>query len=192
MTMSEPTTTASTLRQATLDDVPRLTRLVQASIRGFGASFYDDAQLRSSLEHLYGVDRQLIEDGTYFVIEEGDNVVAAGGWSYRRTTFGGDQFGAARDATQRDPRLEPAAIRAFYVHPERKRRGLGRRLHDACEAAAHAAGFRRLELLSTEMGAVFYRELGYTRGETERAELPDGVRIPIIHMVKPIEAPSEP
>jgi GNAT superfamily N-acetyltransferase len=178
-------------RPATPADVERLVRLIDASIRGFGSEFYDTQQLASSLEHLYGVDRQLIEDGTYYVVERDDAVVAAGGWSFRRTAYGGDQGVAARDNSRRDPRLEPAAIRAFYVHPEHKRQGLGRLLHDTCEDAARAAGFRRLELLSTEMGAVFYRELGYTLGETEQADLPEGVRIPIIHMVKHIDAAPE-
>ncbi|NKB89351.1 MAG: GNAT family N-acetyltransferase [Acidobacteria bacterium] len=174
-------------RPATQNDVPQLIELVKSSIRGFGSNFYDDAQMESSLEHLYGIDRQLIDDGTYYVVVHEGSVIAAGGWSFRRTRYGGDQVEAARDANHRDPRLEPAAIRAFYVHPEHKRRGLGRRLHSCCEAAARDAGFRKLELLSTEMGAVFYRELGYTLGETEHADLPDGVSIPIIHMVKPIE-----
>jgi len=181
------TTTTAELRPATLDDVAAIGGLVEASIRGFGSEFYDGDQLTSSLKHLFGIDRQLVDDGTYYVIERGGEIVAAGGWSFRRTTYGGDQFAATRDASKRDPRLEPAAIRAFYVHPDHKRQGLGRRLHEACEKAARDADFRRLELLSTEMGAVFYRELGYVMGETEHAGLPDGIKIPIIHMVKQID-----
>ena len=181
------TTTSAELRPATLDDVAAIGGLVEASIRGFGSDLYDGDQLASSLNHLFGIDRQLVDDGTYYVIERGGEIVAAGGWSFRRTTYGGDQLAATRDALKRDPRLEPAAIRAFYVHPDHKRQGLGRRLHEACEAAARDAGFRRLELLSTEMGAVFYRELGYVMGETEHADLPDGIKIPIIHMVKQID-----
>ncbi len=179
--------TAESPRVATEDDAEHLVRLVEASIRGFGPEFYDGQQLASSLEHLYGIDRQLIEDGTYLVMERDEQIVAAGGWSYRRTTYGGDQRAEGRDPGERDPRLEPAAIRAFYVHPDYKRQGCGRQLHAACEKAARDADFRRLELLSTEMGAVFYRELGYTLGKTEQANLPDGIRIPIIHMVKPID-----
>jgi len=179
-------------RLATVDDTLALGRLIEASIRGFGAEFYDDDQLTSSLEHLYGIDQQLIADGTYYVVEREGEIVAAGGWSFRRTTYGGDQFEGSRDASRRDPRLEPAAIRAFYVHPGHKRQGLGRLLHETCEDAARAAGFRRLELLSTEMGAVFYRELGYVMGETEHADLPEGISIPIIHMVKQIDTPTEP
>jgi len=178
-------------RPATVDDTLAIGRLVEASIRGFGAEFYDQDQLASSLEHLYGIDQQLIADGTYYVVEREGEIVAAGGWSFRRTTYGGDQFESSRDESRRDPRLEPAAIRAFYVHPDHKRQGLGRRLHETCENAARAAGFRRLELLSTEMGAVFYRELGYVMGETEQADLPDGIKIPIIHMVKPIDTSAQ-
>lgn len=178
--------TEDRLRPATPEDAPRLRRLVEASIRGFGAGFYDSAQMSASLEHLYGIDRQLIEDGTYYVIERGDELVAAGGWSFRRTAYGGEQHAASRDTSRRDPRLEPAAIRAFYVHPDHKRQGLGRRLHERCQRDAAAAGFRKLELLSTEMGAVFYRELGYERGNTEQVPLPGNVQIPIIHMVKKI------
>lgn len=182
------TTPTAAPRPATVDDTIAIGKLVEASIRGFGAEFYDQDQLTSSLEHLYGIDQQLIADGTYYVIERDHEIVAAGGWSFRRTTYGGDPFDDSRDASRRDPRLEPAVIRAFYVHPDHKRQGLGRRLHETCENAAREAGFRRLELLSTEMGAIFYRELGYVMGETEHAALPDGIKIPIIHMVKRIDA----
>lgn len=181
------TTPAIAPRPATVDDTLAIGRLVEASIRGSGAELYDQDQLTSSLKHLYGIDQQLIADGTYYVVERDHEIVAAGGWSFRRTTYGGDQFEDSRDPSRRDPRLEPAVIRAFYVHPDHKRQGLGRLLHETCEAAARAAGFRKLELLSTEMGAVFYRELGYVMGETEHADLPDGIRIPIIHMVKQID-----
>jgi GNAT superfamily N-acetyltransferase len=179
------------LRAATEDDTRALVELIETSIRGFGAEFYDSAQVNASLEHLYGVDRQLIADGTYYVVETAGGLVAAGGWSFRRTRYGGDQHADTRDASRRDPRLEPAAIRAFYVHPEHKRTGLGRLLHERCERAAAEAGFRKLELLSTEMGAVFYRELGYTMGETEHVELPGSASIPIIHMVKRIVTAGE-
>ena len=189
----EPMTTpAAAPRPATVDDTLAIGSLVEASIRGFGADFYDQDQLTSSLEHLYGIDQQLIADGTYYVVERDHEIVAAGGWSFRRTAYGGDQFADSRDASRRDARLEPAAIRAFYVHPDHKRQGLGRLLHQTCEDAAREAGFRRLELLSTEMGAVFYRELGYVMGETEHADLPDGVKIPIIHMVKQIDVLPQP
>jgi GNAT superfamily N-acetyltransferase len=174
-----------TPRLATLADVPALAALVEASIRGLGPQRYDAVQVESSLRHLFGVDTRMVEDGTYFVVEAGGVAVGCGGWSRRRTPFGGDQAAEVRDAGFRDPASEPAVIRAFYVHPAWARRGIGRRLLEASEAAARAAGFARFELVATLTGLPLYAATGYRGVEPLTIRLPDGVTIEAVRMEKP-------
>ena len=102
-----------TLRPALRSDVPAIAALVEASVRVLGGRHYTPRQVESSLRHLFGVDTQMVDDGTYLVAEDAGRVVGAGGWSRRRTPFGGDQAGAVRDAGLRDPAHEPAVLRAF-------------------------------------------------------------------------------
>jgi GNAT superfamily N-acetyltransferase len=173
------------IRPATAADVPAVASLIEASVRGLGPPHYDAQQINSSLVHLFGVDTAMIEDGTYLVAEDQGDVVGAGGWSRRRTPFGGDQAGAVRDAGLRDPAVDPAILRAFYVHPDAARRGLGRMLMDAAEAGARADGFTRFELVSTLPGLEFYRNCGYRDVEPVEIPLPDGVSIGAVRMVKP-------
>src|ERR671938_1998316 len=136
------------LRPATPADVPALRALIAASVRGLSTSFYTTAQIESALEHMFGVDSQLIADGTYYVLESGAALVAAGGWSARRTLYGGDQWKETEDP-RLDPSAEPARIRAFFVHPAWARQGFARALFERCLHAARAAGFRELTLVAT-------------------------------------------
>ena len=154
-------------------------------MRGLSPGYYDSAQVDASLRHLFGVDTQLLRDASYYVIEDDGSLVAGGGWSARRTLYGGDQFKAAADPAL-DPALEPARIRAFFVHPTQARRGLGRALFRRCAAAAFAAGFRRLELVATLPGAPLYRALGFTAVEPVIVRLPDGVEIACSRMSRPL------
>ena len=169
------------LRLATLDDVPAIRTLIDASVRALSAGYYSDEQIASSLRWVFGVDTQLINDRTYYVIEAEGAIVAAGGWSRRATLYGGDQMKGAADAIL-DPEREAARIRAFFVHPAWARRGLARRLYDACAEAARASGFRELELVSTLPGEPLYRALGFTAVEELVHEMPDGVGLPVVRM----------
>jgi GNAT superfamily N-acetyltransferase len=139
-----------TLRRATPADIAPLNALIEASVRRLAVGFYDAQQIESSLQHMFGVDSQLVNDGTYFVIEVNGVRAACGGWSGRQTLFGGDRHKAAdhrgSDAPV-DPAAVPARIRAFFVHPEYARRGLARRLYEHCVAEARGAGFVSLELM---------------------------------------------
>ncbi len=179
------------VRAATPADVPALNDLIATSVRQLSAGFYTPAQIEAALERVFGVDSQLIEDRTYYIIDGDAGPAAAGGWSGRRTLYGGDQ---AKDTTdpRLDPRTEPARIRAFFVHPGHARRGLARRLYDACERAARAAGFRHLELMATLPGEPLYLALGFT--VEERVILtPAGVAVPFARMRKRIAAePASP
>jgi N-acetylglutamate synthase-like GNAT family acetyltransferase len=172
------------LRQARLEDIPALARLIEASVRGLGRRDYNPQQIESSLKYIFGIDTRLIEDDTYFVVETDGHIVGAGGWSRRRTLYGGDQAKGGAEDNLLDPRRDPAKIRAFYVHPEWARRGMGRQIMNACQAAAGQAGFTRLELLATLTGAPLYAACGFTVVERVEVNLPDGVVLPTIKMAK--------
>jgi N-acetylglutamate synthase-like GNAT family acetyltransferase len=170
------------LRPATRADVPRLRELISASVRGLSAGYYTSAQIESALKYVFGPDTRLIEDGTYFVIEiDSGELIAAGGWSRRRTLYGGDQMKSADDPLL-DPVTEPARVRAFYVHPDWSRRGLARRLFERCVADATATGFRTMELMATLPGEPLYLALGFTPVERAEAELPDGEKLQLVRM----------
>lgn len=152
------------IRPATSDEVPALERLIAASARVLSDGFYDAEQIEAAVSHVFGVDSELVADETYLVACAGDGALAGcGGWSWRRTLFGGDQF-AARDNGRLDPAIDAARIRAFFVAPGQARRGIGTALLDACEAAAAHAGFTRAALMATLPGVPFYAAHGYSPG----------------------------
>jgi GNAT superfamily N-acetyltransferase len=155
------------------------------SVRGLSVGYYTPAQAEGALVHVFGPDTQLIADGTYYVVESGGALVAAGGWSRRRTLYGGDQTKSGADPTL-DPATEPARIRAFFVHPAWARRGLGRLLFEHCRDAAHAAGFRELTLVATLPGVPLYTALGFVEGERFAVAMPDGLELPVIRMTRKI------
>lgn len=171
----------ATLRQATLLDLPALHRLIDVSVRELSQGFYTDAQIASGLRHVFGPDTALIGDGTYFVIEEDGAVAAAGGWSRRRTLYGGDQAKTGPDALL-DPATEAARIRAFFVDPRFARRGLGRRMLEHCAAEATREGFGALELMATLPGVPLYTALGFVEVERVAPVQPDGVALPMVRM----------
>jgi GNAT superfamily N-acetyltransferase/catechol 2,3-dioxygenase-like lactoylglutathione lyase family enzyme len=177
------------LRVATLDDVPALRTLIELSARALSAAFYSQEQIDAAVVHVFGVDTQLISDGTYFVIDAADGPAAAGGWSARRTLYGGDQTKIGSDPGL-DPRTEAARIRAFFVHPHWARQGLGRQLFAACAQAAWGAGFRNFELMATRPGEPLYDALGFTVLERVVVTLPGGVEVPFARMSRAIEPPA--
>lgn len=176
-----------TLRIAVDADVAALNGLIEASVRGLQAGDYSPAQLDAALGSVFGVDRQLIADQTYFIAEQGGSLVGCGGWSRRRTLFGADAA-ADRDDSLLIPGVDPARIRAFFVHPAAARQGVGAAILTACEAAAARAGFMSLELGATLTGLPFYRRYGYEVAETRHAALPGGDSLTIVAMRKLIRA----
>ena len=161
--------------------------MIEASVRGLQAGDYSPAQIEGALKSVYGVDSQLIADGTYFAAEIGEprsaGIVACGGWSKRNTLYGGDQY-AAREDSLLDPARDAAKIRAFFVHPEWARRGIGSLILEACENAARQAGFTRLEMGATLSGVAFYKAKGYTAVENRHAPLGNGETLAIVRMAK--------
>ena len=175
------------IRLALLDDIPILSKLIDASVRGLQAQDYTPSQIESALQSVFGVDTQLILDGTYFVVEggsEGEPVIAGcGGWSQRRTLYGADRC-AGREDTPLNPAEDAAKIRAFFVHPEWARQGVGSLLLEACENAALAAGFTRFEMGATLTGVPLYSARGYVVLEHLGVPFPNGECLPIVRMEK--------
>jgi GNAT superfamily N-acetyltransferase len=174
------------LRPAIEADVPVLRVLIEASVRGLQAQDYSPTQIESALATVYGVDSQLIADGTYFVAEallQQNKIVACGGWSKRKTLYGGDRWNAREDILL-NPTTDAAKIRAFFVHPDWVRRGIGTMLLDACEQAAAQAGFRRFEMGATLSGVPLYKARGYCALENLSVPLANGEFLPIVRMEK--------
>jgi len=173
------------LRLATSRDIPELQALIEVSVRALSTGIYSPEQTEAALVHMFGVDSQLVADGTYYVIENESALVAAGGWSARRTLYGGDQAKRETDS-KLDPATTPARIRAFFVHPDWTRRGLARRILAECEVAATASGFRDFELVATLPGEPFYRALGFMPLEPISIPLPGAVSLPCLRMRRAI------
>ncbi|MGA7515002.1 MAG: GNAT family N-acetyltransferase, partial [Candidatus Sulfotelmatobacter sp.] len=173
--------------KATPADIPRLREVIEASVRGLQAQDYSPAQIEGALQSVYGVDSQLIADGTYLVAEVTESqrpeIIACGGWSKRKTLYGGDQY-ASREDSLLDPKQDAAKIRAFFVHPKWSRRGIGSLILEACESAAGEAGFTRLEMGATLSGVAFYKAKGYEALENLQAPLGNGEVLPIVRMAK--------
>ena len=163
--------------------MPALTVLMDAAIAELQRGFLDDAQISSS-KAIMGIDTQLIDDGTYFVVESDGNVAGCGGWSRRATLYGGNQT-PGRDSKLLDPRVDPARVRAMYTHPAYARQGVGRLILSLCETAAASEGFTRLELMSTLAGEPLYTAYGFR--PIERLEdATGGAPVPLVRMEKPV------
>jgi GNAT superfamily N-acetyltransferase len=173
-----------TNRLAVTADIPTLTALMDAAIVELQRAYLDDAQIEAS-RAVMGIDRQLIDDGTYFVVEADGELAGCGGWSRRATMYGGSHS-PGRDNRLLDPAVEPARVRAMYTHPAFARRGVGRLILSLCEAAAAAEGFTRLELASTAAGEPLYTAYGFVAFERGQ-ETAGGVPIPIVRMEKRVD-----
>ena len=208
------------IRRAVPADVPVLRALIDASVRRLQAQDYTPAQIESALRTVFGVDSQLIADGTYLLAETVPSlhsggkenlgvpkativkptIVACGGWSKRKTLYGGDRWKdlhekdlQEKDRQEKecegdllDPRLDAAKIRAFFVHPDWARRGIGTMVLDACEAAARAAGFVRFEMGATLTGVKLFQQRGYVVIERLEVPLEGSITLPVIHMTKTV------
>ena len=174
------------LRIALPEDAEAIEALQRASIAGLFGAYYDAAATAASVEHIAHVDRVLIGDGTYFVIEADDGFVACGGWSRRGKLYTGSGD-AAGDERIIDPATEPARVRAMFTRPDRTRQGLGTRILEACERAAKAEGFRSLILVATLAGVPLYERYGFLVTERGTVTTPDGTVLGTATMTKPID-----
>ena len=175
------------LRLASSADIPALHSLIEASVRGLQKNDYTLEQIDGALGTVLGLDTQLVADKTYFVAEAkaacARTIVGCGGWSNRKTLFGSDRA-PVREPEFLDPRTDAAKIRAFFIHPDWARRGLGSKILDACESAARAAGFSRFEMGATLTGVPLYLQRGYHVLERIEVPLPNGAALPIVRMAK--------
>jgi GNAT superfamily N-acetyltransferase len=175
------------IRPAIPADAPALSILIDSSVRGLQKHDYSPLQIEGALGTVFGMDTQLNADGTYFVLEAArggkKTIVGCGGWSKRKTLFGSDHA-ASREEGLLDPLCENAKIRAFFVHPEWARQGIGSQILQACENAARDAGFHGFELGATVTGERLYRQRGYQVIDRIDVPLPNGASIPIIRMSK--------
>jgi GNAT superfamily N-acetyltransferase len=174
-----------TLRLATRADMPEMSALMSASIGQLMPAFLTPEQVQGSHETM-GIDTMLIDDGTYFaVVEDNGTIVGCGGWSRRTTLYGGNHS-AGRDDTPLDPSKDPARVRAMYTHPDHARRGIGKMVIDAAEAAARAEGFTRTTLGATLAGEPLYTKCGYVEVDRHIKHAANGAVIPLLVMVKDI------
>jgi len=171
------------LRLATLDEEAAIDALMKASTRDLFPSFYDAHQTESSVKYVAAVDRMLIEDGTYFVAVTDGELIACGGRFRRDKLFTGSES-ASGEARLLDPASEPARIRAMFVRSDWTRRGLGRRILEACEEAAKDEGFQTLALMATLPGLPLYEKCGFRVVEHVDVVMPDGVTIGCAAMEK--------
>lgn len=186
--MTEPLETAIGWqpRLAREDDVPALEALIPVSVRALQAPHYSPAQMEAALGLVFGVDCQLIRDGTYFVVEGDAQIVGCGGWSKRRSLYGGDGNRAEPDP-ELDPKRDAARVRAFFVHPMWARHGIGRSIMAACERAIVAAGFRTVDIVATLAGEPLYASFGYTVVEHYEIAMTGGLSLPVTRMTKSME-----
>jgi GNAT superfamily N-acetyltransferase len=180
------------IRPATYNEVPVLRELIELSVRQLQAHDYTQKQREAALRTVFGVDSQLIADGTYLVADASDArdadggkpaIAGCGGWSKRKTLFGGDQWSGREDSLL-DPAHDAAKIRAFFVHPAWARQGVGTLILDACESAARAAGFSRFEMGATLTGVKLFGVKGYAPVKRMDVPLDNGEVLPIVQMEK--------
>ena len=171
------------IRKASLNDCNKIEELIAISARGLSINDYTSEQIEGALSGAFGLDTQLIRDGTYFVAEADELMVGCGGWSRRKTLFGSDKS-ESRDSAELNPETDAAKIRAFFIHPEWARKGIGKAILERCESEAKLYGFNSLELMSTLPGVKFYRSCGFIGTEQIEYKLPSGTFITFLPMKK--------
>ncbi|MDZ7959455.1 MAG: GNAT family N-acetyltransferase [Aulosira sp. DedQUE10] len=172
------------VRLAHSEDIPALASLIPESARTLQANYYTPQQIEGALGTVFGVDSQLIKDGTYFIAESASQIVGCGGWSKRKTLYGGDLCKKVEEERLLNPSVEPAKIRAFFVHPAWARRGIGSQIMRQCEVAAIEAGFKTIEIIATLAGEPLYQRFGYHPSQQFEISLPNKSVLPVIRMVK--------
>ncbi len=174
-----------TIRLATLADIQSLNHLIDLSVRGLSLGFYTPNQIESAIKYVFGVDSQLVKDGTYYIAEADGLTIGCGGWSKRNTLYGGDQHKDIADPLL-NPETDAARIRAFFVHPDYARKGVGKHLIKVCETAGIESGFKKFELGATLPGVSLYLAMGYHKIELIKQPLPDGEILEIVKMSKKV------
>jgi hypothetical protein len=170
-------------RLARDQDAPALAELIGVSARTLQTPYYSAAQIEAALGPIFAVDRQLIRDGTYFVIEQNGTILGCGGWSKRKSLYGGDS-GRPTEDDKLDPKSDAARIRAFFVHPSCARQGIGKSILKTCEDAIISAQFLKADLIATLAGEPLYAAHGYSVFERYEVPLTNGLSLPVVRMSK--------
>jgi GNAT superfamily N-acetyltransferase len=179
-------TANTSMRLARLEDSDEISALIELSARQLGGKFYDDNTIENALKGAFGVDTQLIKDETYYVICVNETkIIACGGWSFRQTLFGSDSNNL-RDPQKLNPQTDAVKIRAFFIHPQYARQGLGKQLLHQCESQAMKAGFNQTQLMSTLSGVDFYQKHGYVGKNHIDHKMNYGSFIKFLPMTKPL------
>jgi N-acetylglutamate synthase-like GNAT family acetyltransferase len=172
------------LRKARDNDVTEISSLIELSVQGLSRDDYSPRQIELSIKTVFGIDKDLIDDETYFVVETSGKIVGCGGWSKRKTLYGASTYEHSRTSGLLNPATEPAKIRAFFIHPDWARRGIGSAILDACEAEATASGFKSAEMMATLPGVKLYAVRGYEGDERVAIPVGEGEEITCIRMRK--------
>ena len=172
------------MRLATSNDIHALNELIALSARELSRTDYSEQEIEGAIRYIYGVDTELLKDKTYFVIEKDGELAGCGGWSRRKTLFGGNQFTGREEDLYLDPLKEPAKIRAFFIHPKFARQGLGCMLLKYCEQQASLHGFTQLEMMATLPGVKLYTTLAYEAVSEELVLLPNKSSLRCVRMLK--------
>jgi GNAT superfamily N-acetyltransferase len=170
-------------RLAHEDDVPAMESLIPLSVRALQSAYYSSAQIEAAIGTVFGVDRQLIRDKTYFVVERDTQIVGCGGWSRRKSLYGSDH-GRKREDPELDPHRDPARIRAFFTHPAWARKGIARSIMVVCEKAIAEAGFATVDIVATLSGEPLYASFGYSTVRRHDIVLAGGLTLPVVRMTK--------
>jgi GNAT superfamily N-acetyltransferase len=173
-----------TVRKAKLSDQTEIEMLISNSVRGLSKDDYNERQIELSIQSVFGVDTELIDDETYFVAEVNGQIIGCGGWSKRKTLYGASRYEDSRNSEELNPKTDSAKIRAFFIHPDFARKGIGTAILEACENAAKSYGFRSAEMMSTLPGVKLYSVCGYTGDEQVKIPVGENVDIICIKMSK--------
>lgn len=172
------------IRLANINDLKVLNELITLSAQELSRDVYTDQEIEGAIQYVFGVDTELVEDKTYLVIEKNGEIAGCGGWSKRKTLFGGNQFLGREEAIYLDPSQDAAKIRAFFIHPKFARQGLGSILLKYCEQEANLSGFTQLEMMATLPGVKLYSAMGYAAISDEVVMLPNHVPLKFVRMTK--------
>jgi GNAT superfamily N-acetyltransferase len=172
------------------EDISTLENLIPESVRTLQANYYTPAQIEGALGTVFGIDTQLIQDQTYFIAESASQIIDCGGWSKRKTLYGGDKGKTLEEEQLLNPTLDPAKIRAFFIHPAWARQGIGSQIMRQCETAALDAGFKTIEIIATLAGEPLYRKFGYCTLQQFEISLPNKSALPVVRMFKDFSKPS--
>lgn len=186
--MSKNSETVFNLRKATFADRTEIEKLIAESVRGLSRDDYDARQIELSIKTVFGVDTELISDKTYFVAEsQAGKIAGCGGWSKRKTLYGATRYSQSRDSELLDPKIDSAKIRAFFIHPNFARKGIGTLILEACEREAKTHGFKSAEMMATLPGVKLYEKRGYAGDEKVNVPVGENVEIVCVKMMKSLE-----